>query len=154
MSNDSQQIVNKAWNFAQVLREGLLSKSAAESPKGAGQYFTPRELIKTIVDCIQPTADYTVCDPAAGTGGFLLAAYDYVVKHQGKTLDKAQKRDIGRPGDILLNFKVECPLFFPNRKLFFMGNFLARKVENPSSLNNTKADDGRTVSWRNHFPRY
>ncbi len=74
--------------------EGLLSKSAAESPKGAGQYFTPRELIKAIVDCVQPTADETVCDPAAGTGGFLLAAYDYVAKHQGKTLDKDQKKHL------------------------------------------------------------
>ncbi len=74
--------------------EGLLAKSAAESPKGAGQYFTPRELIKAIVDCVQPTADDTVCDPAAGTGGFLLAAYDYVVKHQGKTLDKDQKKHL------------------------------------------------------------
>src|SRR6266852_4955515 len=50
--------------------ESLLAKSAAESPKGAGQYFTPRELIKAIVDCMQPTAEDTVCDPAAGTGGF------------------------------------------------------------------------------------
>jgi type I restriction enzyme M protein len=74
--------------------EGLLAKSAAESPKGAGQYFTPRELIKAIVDCVQPTADDVVCDPAAGTGGFLLAAYDYVARHQGKTLDKDQKRHL------------------------------------------------------------
>ena len=74
--------------------EGLLAKSAAESPKGAGQYFTPRELIKAIVDCVQPTVEDTVCDPAAGTGGFLLAAYDYVAKHQGKTLDKDQKRHL------------------------------------------------------------
>ena len=74
--------------------EGLLSKSASESPKGAGQYFTPRELIKAIVDCVQPTVDDTVCDPAAGTGGFLLAAYDYVAKHQGKTLDKDQKKHL------------------------------------------------------------
>src|SRR4029077_6317178 len=43
--------------------EGLLAKSAAESPKGAGQYFTPRELIKAIVDCVQPRPDDTVCDP-------------------------------------------------------------------------------------------
>lgn len=74
--------------------EGLLKKSAEESPKGAGQYFTPRELIKAIVDCIQPTADDTVCDPAAGTGGFLLAAHDYVVRHQVKTLDKDQKKHL------------------------------------------------------------
>lgn len=74
--------------------EGLLSKSAQESPKGAGQYFTPRELIKAMVDCVKPTADDTVCDPAAGTGGFLLAAYDYVVKHQGNSLDKDQKKHL------------------------------------------------------------
>ena len=60
--------------------EGLLAKSAAESPKGAGQYFTPRELIRAVVDCVQPGPNDTVCDPAAGTGGFLLAAHDFVVR--------------------------------------------------------------------------
>jgi type I restriction enzyme M protein len=74
--------------------EGLLAKSAQESPKGAGQYFTPRELIKAIVDCVKPVADDTVCDPAAGTGGFLLAAYEYVVRHQGSSLDKDQKKHL------------------------------------------------------------
>ncbi len=74
--------------------EGLLAKSAEESPKGAGQYFTPRQLIKGIVDCVQPTAADTVCDPAAGTGGFLLAAFDYVNQHQAKELDKDQKRHL------------------------------------------------------------
>ncbi|NBT36139.1 MAG: SAM-dependent DNA methyltransferase, partial [Betaproteobacteria bacterium] len=74
--------------------EGLLAKSAQESPKGAGQYFTPRELIKAIVDVVEPTIDDTVCDPACGTGGFLLSAYDYVVKHQGSELDKDQKRHL------------------------------------------------------------
>ena len=74
--------------------EGLLAKSAQESPKGAGQYFTPRELIKAIVDCVQPSIDDTVCDPACGTGGFLLSAYDYVVKHEGSGLDKDQKKKL------------------------------------------------------------
>jgi len=76
--------------------EGLLSKSAAESPKGAGQYFTPRELIKAVVDCIRPTADDTICDPACGTGGFLLAAHDYVVRHEGRDLDPDQKKHLKR----------------------------------------------------------
>src|SRR5271166_5920533 len=76
--------------------EGLLSKSAAESPKGAGQYFTPRELIKAIVDCVRPTAADTLCDPACGTGGFLLNAYDYVVRHQGKDLDPDEKKHLKR----------------------------------------------------------
>ena len=74
--------------------EGLLAKSAAESPKGAGQYFTPRELIKGIVDCVQPTPEDTVCDPACGTGGFLLAAHEYVAKHHGKDLDPDQKKHL------------------------------------------------------------
>ena len=86
--------------------EGLLAKSAAESPKGAGQYFTPRELIKAIVDVMQPTPEDTVCDPACGTGGFLLAAHDYVAKHYGKArpgpeeapADGLRARRRARPG--------------------------------------------------------
>jgi type I restriction enzyme M protein len=74
--------------------EGLLSKSAAESPKGAGQYFTPRELIKGIVDVMQPTADETIIDPACGTAGFLVAAHEYVLHHQGRDLDKDQKKHL------------------------------------------------------------
>ena len=74
--------------------EGLLARSAQESPKGAGQYFTPRELIKAIVDVIQPGPDDTVCDPAVGTAGFLLAAHDYVVREHGKDLDPDQKRHL------------------------------------------------------------
>jgi len=74
--------------------EGLLARSAAESPKGAGQYFTPRELIKAIVDVMRPTPEDTVCDPAAGTGGFLLAAHAYVSKQFGKTLDPDQKKHL------------------------------------------------------------
>jgi type I restriction enzyme M protein len=71
--------------------EGVLAKSAEESPKGAGQYFTPRELIKAIVECVRPTSEDSVCDPAAGTGGFLLAAHEYVLNQLGGRLDKKQK---------------------------------------------------------------
>ena len=71
--------------------EGLLAKSAQESPKGAGQYFTPRELIKAVVDVMRPGPEDTVCDPACGTGGFLLAAHDYVVREHGNALDPDQK---------------------------------------------------------------
>src|SRR4051794_39107315 len=60
--------------------EGLLEKAAAEGKKGAGQYFTPRVLIQSIVRCMRPDprtrADFTICDPACGTGGFLIAAYE------------------------------------------------------------------------------
>src|SRR3954453_9525252 len=77
--------------------EGLLAKSAAESPKGAGQYFTPRELIKAIVEVMRPSPEDTVCDPATGTGGFLLAAHDHVLQKYGKDLDPDQKKHL-RPG--------------------------------------------------------
>jgi type I restriction enzyme M protein len=74
--------------------EGLLKRSAEESPKGAGQYFTPRPLIEAIVDVMRPTPDDTVCDPAAGTGGFLLVAHRYVVEHFGKDLNPDQKKHL------------------------------------------------------------
>ena len=63
--------------------EGLLERSASEGKKGAGQYFTPRELIKSIVRVSRsdPRTDktYTICDPACGTGGFLVAAYEWLM---------------------------------------------------------------------------
>ncbi|WP_447979250.1 type I restriction-modification system subunit M [Candidatus Nitrospira bockiana] len=71
--------------------EGLLQKNAEDVKGGAGQYFTPRPLIAAIVDCIAPKPGETICDPACGTGGFLLAAHDYVVKHN-PNLTKAQKK--------------------------------------------------------------
>ena len=57
--------------------EELLSRGAEDIKSGAGQYFTPRALIQAMVDCVQPSAEDTVVDPAAGTGGFLLAAHEY-----------------------------------------------------------------------------
>lgn len=73
--------------------EGLLEKNATESKGGAGQYFTPRPLIQAIVDVMQPGPANTICDPACGTGGFLLAAHDYIVKHH-RTMDRRQKRKL------------------------------------------------------------
>jgi len=58
--------------------EGLLAKFAADQ-KGAGQYFTPRELIKTIVECVDPKHNETIHDPACGTGGFLIGAFEYIL---------------------------------------------------------------------------
>lgn len=72
--------------------EGLLEKNAQDVKGGAGQYFTPRPLIQAIVDCIQPRPDEVVCDPACGTGGFLLAAHEYLVGHH--ELDRDQKRHL------------------------------------------------------------
>ena len=59
--------------------ESLLERNAQDVKTGAGQYFTPRPLIQAIVDAVRPQPDTTICDPACGTGGFLLAAHDYIV---------------------------------------------------------------------------
>src|SRR5207249_1315565 len=61
--------------------EGLLAKNAEDVKGGAGQYFTPRVLIQTIVAVMRPGADATICDPACGTGGFFLAAADYITSN-------------------------------------------------------------------------
>ena len=71
--------------------EGLLEKNAEDTKTGAGQYFTPRPLIQAIVDVMQPQPGQTICDPACGTGGFLLAAHDYIAN---KDLDKSQKKHL------------------------------------------------------------
>src|ERR1022692_4374876 len=72
--------------------EGLLEKNAEDVKSGAGQYFTPRPLIKAIVEVMQPQPGMTICDPACGTGGFLLAAHDYLANHF--LLDPDQKRHL------------------------------------------------------------
>jgi len=69
--------------------EGLLAKNAEDVRSGAGQYFTPRPLIRAMVEVMRPTANMRVCDPAVGTGGFLLAAYD---KMKSAALDPDEKR--------------------------------------------------------------
>ena len=61
--------------------ESLLERNAQDVKTGAGQYFTPRPLIQAIVDVMRPEPGATICDPACGTGGFLLATHDYIVNH-------------------------------------------------------------------------
>jgi type I restriction enzyme M protein len=74
--------------------EGLLQKNAEDVKGGAGQYFTPRPLIAAMVDVVAPQPGQAICDPACGTGGFLLAAHDYLAKHHA--LDRAQKKKLKR----------------------------------------------------------
>lgn len=69
--------------------EGILEKNAEDTKSGAGQYFTPRALIRAMVECVAPEPGKTIADPACGTGGFFLAAYDYL---RNQPLIPAQKR--------------------------------------------------------------
>lgn len=70
--------------------EGILEKNAEDTKSGAGQYFTPRPLIKAMVECLRPEPMKTIADPACGTGGFFLAAYDWIVDN--RTLDKEEAK--------------------------------------------------------------
>ncbi len=69
--------------------EGILEKNAEDTKSGAGQYFTPRSLIKIIVRCMKPLPMQTISNPACGTGGLFLGAYDYLLNNY--KLDKNQK---------------------------------------------------------------
>src|SRR3954451_24047760 len=70
--------------------EGLLEKNAEDVKSGAGQYFTPRPLIKAIVEVMRPAPGMRIVDPACGTGGFLLAAYEWIARNH--LLDPDEKR--------------------------------------------------------------
>ncbi len=70
--------------------EGLLERNAQDVKGGAGQYFTPRPLIDAVIDCVRPQPREVTCDPACGTGGFLLATHDYIATHN--KLDRDQKK--------------------------------------------------------------
>lgn len=75
-----------------AIYESILEKNGQDKKSGAGQYFTPRSLISTMVEVTHPQINETVCDPACGTGGFLLAAYDYM---KAQSVDK-EKREFLR----------------------------------------------------------
>ena len=91
MINEEQWLVMDG-DVKGAIDESILEKNGQDKKSGAGQYFTPRSLISTMVDVTRPQIGETVCDPACGTGGFLLAAYDYM---KGQSSDK-EKRDFLR----------------------------------------------------------
>jgi type I restriction enzyme M protein len=91
---DREQWTSIASDVKGDAYEGLLEKNAADVKGGAGQYFTPRALIKAIVDVMAPQPGKTICDPACGTGGFLLAAHDYLADPDHYALDREQKKQL------------------------------------------------------------
>ena len=91
-----QMINSENWAILGVdvkgtIYEGLLEKNAEDLKSGAGQYFTPRVLIKAMVECIKPEPIKTIADPACGTGGFFLAAYDFISNPKNYSLNQEQK---------------------------------------------------------------
>lgn len=93
---DGEQWLVMDGDVKGAIYESILEKNGQDKKSGAGQYFTPRSLIQAMVDVTNPQIGETVCDPACGTGGFLLAAYDHM---------KSQSQDKGKL-DFLRNLSL------------------------------------------------
>ena len=86
---DKEKWVSMSSDVKGEIYEGLLKKNAEDVKSGAGQYFTPRPLINAMVECVRPEPMKSVADPCCGSGGFLLAAQDFIAKSY--SLDREQK---------------------------------------------------------------
>ena len=86
---DKEKWVSMSSDVKGEIYEGLLKKNAEDVKSGAGQYFTPRPLINAMVECIRPEPMKSFADPCCGSGGFLLAAQDFIAKSY--SLDREQK---------------------------------------------------------------
>ena len=95
MVDETEWVVMEA-DIKGDIYESLLEKNAEDTKSGAGQYFTPRALIKAMVECIRPEPGKTIADPACGTGGFFLAAYDFIINSNKTQIDKSQKAFLKR----------------------------------------------------------
>lgn len=89
-----QMINNEKWvsmssDVKGEIYEGLLQKNAEDIKSGAGQYFTPRPLIKAMVECLRPEPKKTVADPCCGSGGFFLATQSFITENY--QLDREEK---------------------------------------------------------------
>ena len=111
--------------------EGLLEKNAEDTKSGAGQYFTPRALIRIMVVCLDPQPDKTITDPACGTGGFFLAAYDYIVSNFQLNKDQKQflKYKTFYGNEIVANTRRLCLM---NLFLHNIGDIYSENVISPN----------------------
>ena len=89
---DKENWVSMSTDVKGEIYEGLLQKNAEDVKSGAGQYFTPRPLIRAMVECIRPEPRKTIADPCCGSGGFLLAAQSYLANPSHYNLTVDQKR--------------------------------------------------------------
>lgn len=88
---DKEKWVSMSSDVKGEIYEGLLQKNAEDVKSGAGQYFTPRPLIRAMVECLRPEPMKTIADPCCGSGGFFLAAQSFITDPKNYTLDREQK---------------------------------------------------------------
>ena len=88
---DKEKWVAMSSDVKGEIYEGLLQKNAEDIKSGAGQYFTPRPLIRAMVKCVRPAPMKTIADPCCGSGGFFLAAQAFLADPENYSLDREQK---------------------------------------------------------------
>ena len=88
---DKEKWVAMSSDVKGEIYEGLLQKNAEDIKSGAGQYFTPRPLIRAMVKCVRPEPMKTIADPCCGSGGFFLAAQAFLADSENYSLDREQK---------------------------------------------------------------
>lgn len=129
--------------------EGLLEKNAEDTKSGAGQYFTPRALIKTMVACVQPKPMKTIVDPACGTGGFFLAAYDWIVENN--QLDREEKEFLKNKtfhgNEIVANTRRMCLM---NMYLHNIGEIDGKSFISPNDA--LISDNGKSLTDLDKLP--
>ena len=122
------------------LYEGLLEKNAGEKKSGAGQYFTPRPLIDSIVHLVKPQVGEMVQDPAAGTGGFLIAA-DRFIKEKTENLFSLKEEQA--------NFQIQkafygMELVQDTHRLALM-NLMLHDIKGPLRIGDTLSPEGQDL---------
>lgn len=122
------------------LYEGLLEKNAAEKKSGAGQYFTPRPLIDCIVRLMKPQAGEVIQDPAAGTGGFLVAADRYIKDATDDLYGLTQAQGFFQRNNALTGIE----LVLDTHRLALM-NLMLHGVEGPITLGDSLSPDGEAL---------
>lgn len=145
MIDDTEWVTMEADTKGEIY-EGLLEKNAEDTKSGAGQYFTPRALIKAMVECVRPEPGKTIADPACGTGGFFLSSYDFLTKQDNYALDKSQKA-------FLKHETFSGNEIVPNtRRLCLMNMFLHNigEIDGDSMVSSTDAlvsDEGKRFDY-------
>ncbi len=124
--------------------EGLLQRNAEDTKSGAGQYFTPRALIQTMVACVQPEPSKTIADPACGTGGFFLAAYDWIVENHQLNREEKEflKNKTFHGNEIVANTRRMCLM---NMYLHNIGEIDGETFISPND--SLIADDGNRYDY-------
>ncbi len=120
--------------------EGLLEKNAAEKKSGAGQYFTPRPLIDSMVALMQPQAGEVIQDPAMGTGGFLIAADRFIRAHTDNLFDLSEKKQEFQRTQAYVGIEL-----VPDTHRLLLMNALLHRVDGQLLLGDSLAPTGATL---------